>query len=162
MKIQFTLSILVFLPMFIIGQIPKDHFLDADDSVEEGYKIKPFIQKDKEIYHYNVLSELPFDNNCEDYIRKENDLNCSEMTLSILVGQQIKENTRFQGVANIYITVTEHGKVTDINIKSEPPSEDIDLILTDAVKKVRFKPAKYKRKTVKSRLWTKIDFKKWN
>jgi hypothetical protein len=162
MKLIYILAILLFLPLISIGQIPKDHFLDADETGENGYKIKPFIQKEKGIYHYNVLSELPFENNCDGYIHKENELNCSEMTLGILVGQQIKENTRYQGVSNIYLTVTERGEIIDIDIKSYPPSEQIDRILTKAVNKVSFKPAKYKRKTVKSRLWTKIDFKKRN
>jgi len=162
MKIRFLLTILLFLPLFIMAQIPKDHFLDADDSGENGYKIKPFIQKDKLIYHYEVLSALPFENDCDGKERMDGELSCSEMTLGILIGQQIKENSNYQGIGNIYFTVTEQAEIIDIKIKSYPPSEEIDRILTEAVNRVSVKPAKYKRSKVRSRLWTKIDFKKRN
>jgi hypothetical protein len=150
------------LPFISAGQIPEGHFLDADDSEEKGYKIKPFIQKDKGIYHYNVLSELPFETNCDGYDSREGELSCPEMTLGILVGQQIKQSTDYQGVAYIYFTVTEQADIDDIKIKPYPPSDEIDRLLTEAVNRVSVKPAKYNRKTVRSRLWTKIDFKKRN
>ncbi len=159
MKCRFLLTILLILPMFIVGQIPKDHFLDADDSGEDGYKIKPFIQKDKGIYHYEVLSELPFENKCKGNERIEGQLSCPEWTLGVLVGQEIKERTDYKGVGYVYFTVTEQAEIIDIKIKSNPPSDKIDRILTEAVNRIAVRPGKYKRSIVTSRLWTKIDFK---
>ena len=123
MKSRFLLSIFLILPMFIIAQIPKGHFLDADDSGEKGYKIKPFIQEEKGIYHYEVLSELPFENDCDGSKRIEGELSCSEKTLGILVGQNIKERIDYQGVGNVYFTVTETAEIINIKIKSYPQED---------------------------------------
>jgi hypothetical protein len=162
MKIKFILLISLCIPMLLMGQVPEDHFLDADDSGKDGYTIKPFIQEDNGIYHYTVLSELPFENDCDGSETAEDQLTCPEQTLALLVGQQINESTYYQGVVNVYFTVTERGEITNINIKTQPPSLEIEQILTEAVKQIQVRPAKYKQKTVKSRLWTKIDFKKRN
>ena len=159
MKIKFILLISLCIPMLLMGQVPEGHFLDADDSGKDGYAIKPFIQEDKGIYHYEVLSELPFENDCNGSGTAEGQLTCPERTLAFLVGQQINESTNYKGVGNIYLTVTERGNITNINVKTLPPSQEIEQILTDAVKRIQVRPAKFKHRTVKSRLWTKIDFK---
>ncbi|TXD81152.1 hypothetical protein ESY86_19180 [Subsaximicrobium wynnwilliamsii] len=65
------LTLLLLIPILAIGQIPKGHFLDADDSTESGYKSKPFIQDKEGIYHYAVLTALPFDNDCASGLSEE-------------------------------------------------------------------------------------------
>ena len=144
--------------MFAIGQIPKGHFLDADDSAEKGYKLKPYKQKKKGIYHYAILTELPFENDCESEISKKEQIACAEKNLNRLISEKLNSETKFKGNVYIYLTVTEKAEIIDIKIKSYPQSNEIDKIIQQTTKQIKVRPAKFKKKVVKSRLWTKLEF----
>lgn len=145
--------------MFAIGQIPKGHFLDADDSAEKGYKLKPFKQKKEGIYHYAILTELPFENDCKNGISEKEQIACAEKTLKGLINEKLNSETEFKGNVYIYLTVTKKAEIIDIKVKSYPQSDEIDKIIKQATEQIKVRPAKYKRKVVSSRLWTKLEFK---
>lgn len=46
----------------------------------------------------------------------------------------------------------------DIKVKSYPQSNEIDKIIKQATEQIKIRPTKYKKKVVKSRLWTKLEF----
>ena len=144
--------------MFAIGQIPKGHFLDADDSAEKGYKLKPFKQKKKGIYHYAILTELPFENDCENGVSEKEQIACAEKNLNGLISEKLNSETEFKGNVYVYLTVTEKAEIIDIKVKSYPQSDEIDKIVKQATEQIKVRPAKYKKKVVKSRLWTKLEF----
>ena len=144
--------------MFAIGQIPKRHFLDADDSVEKGYKLKPFKQKKEGIYHYAILTELPFENDCESGISEKEQISCAEKNLNGLISEKLNFETEYKGNVYVYLTVTGKAEIIDIKVKSYPQSDEIDKIVKQATKQIKVRPAKYKKKVVKSRLWTKLEF----
>jgi hypothetical protein len=156
-KLNF-LTILLLIPIFVIGQIPKGHFLDADDSTEKGYKLKPFKQKKKGIYHYAILTELPFENACESGISEKEQIACAEKNLNGLISEKLTSETKFKGSVYVYCTVTEKAEIIDIKVKSYPQSDEIDKIIKQATEQIKVRPAKYKKKVVKSRLWTKLEF----
>ncbi|WP_299112575.1 hypothetical protein [uncultured Winogradskyella sp.] len=156
-KLEF-LTILLLIPMFTIGQIPKGHFLDADDSAEKGYKLKPFKQKKEGIYHYAILTELPFENDCESGISQKEQIACAEKNLNGLISEQLNSESEFKGNVYIYLTVTEKAEIIDVKIKSYPQSNEIDKIIKKATEQIKVRPAKFKKKVVKSRLWTKLEF----
>ncbi len=116
-------TILLLIPVFAIGQIPKGHFLDADDSAEKGYKLKPFKQKKEGIYHYAILTELPFENDCESGISQKEQIACAEKNLNGLIREKLNSETDFKGNVYIYLTVTEKVKIMDIKVKSYPQSD---------------------------------------
>ncbi|WP_299766581.1 hypothetical protein [uncultured Dokdonia sp.] len=157
MNRHYILIFIFFVPLMVIGQIPDGYFLDADDSVEKGYKLKPFKQKKEGIYHYAILSELPFDNNCSDTLTKEEKIKCAEDTLNELIIDHWGEPGFFKSDSYVYITIDEKGVPTDINVKSRPHHDEIELMFLDAISRVQFKPAKYKGKVVKARLWAKFE-----
>ncbi len=144
--------------MFAIGQIPKGHFLDADDSAEKGYKLKPFKQKKEGIYHYAILTELPFENDCESGISEKEQIACAEKNLNGLISENLNSESKYKGNVYIYLTVTEKAEIIDIKVKSYPQSNEIDMIIKKATEQINVRPAKYKKKVVKSRLWTKLEF----
>ena len=146
-------------PFFAIGQIPKGHFLDADDSAEKGYKVKPYKQKKEGIYHYAVLTELPFENNCGNELLEKEQINCSEEKLNELINKELTSKIEFKGSIYVYLTVTENAEVHNIKVKSYPQTTDVELLFEKATQKIKVKPGKYKNKTVKSRLWTSFNFK---
>jgi hypothetical protein len=146
------------IPIFAIGQIPKGHFLDADDLAEKGYKIKPFKQKKEGIYHYAILTELPFENNCGKELSEKEQIKCSEKHLNELISAELNSETDYKGNVYVYLTVTENAEIVDIKVKSYPQSDEIDRLFEEATKKIEVRPGKYKKKTVKSRLWTSFKF----
>jgi hypothetical protein len=152
------LTILLLIPIFSFGQIPKGHFLDADDSAEKGYKLKPFKQKKEGIYHYAILTELPFENNCGKRISEKEQITCSEKTLRSLISEKLSTKTEFKGSVYVYLTITEKSEIIDIKIKSYPQTDKIDILIKEATEKINVKAGKYKRETVKSRLWTSFKF----
>ncbi|WP_431164845.1 hypothetical protein [Tenacibaculum halocynthiae] len=152
------LTILLLIPIFAIGQIPKGHFLDADDSADKGYKLKPFKQKKKGIYHYAILTELPFEHDCESGISEKKQIACAERNLNLLISEKLNSESEFKGNVYVYLTVTEKAKIIDIKVKSYPQSDEIDKLIKEATEKINVKAGKYKRKTVKSRLWTSFKF----
>ncbi|WP_181364032.1 hypothetical protein [Algibacter marinivivus] len=156
-KLNF-LTILLLIPMFAIGQIPKGHFLDADDSAEKGYKLKPFKQKKEGIYHYAILTELPFENDCENGISEKEQIACAEKNLNGLINEKLNSETEFNGNVYVYLTVTEKAEIIDIKVKSYPQSDEIDKLIKQATEQIKVRPAKYKKKVVTSRLWTKLEF----
>ena len=156
-KLNF-LIILLLMPIFAIGQIPKGHFLDADDSAEKGYKLKPFKQKKEGVYHYAVLTELPFENDCERRISEKQQIECAERNLKALINEKINSETEFKGNASVYLTVTKNAKIIDIKVKSYPQSDEINQLLKEATEKIEVKAGMYKKKTVTSRLWASFDF----
>lgn len=156
-KLNF-LTILLLIPMFAIGQIPKGHFLDADDTAEIGYKLKPFKQKKEGIYHYAILTELPFENDCESGISEKEQIACAEKKLNGLISEKLNSETEFKGSVYVYLTVTEKAEITNIKVKSYPQSDKIDKIIKQVTEQIKVRPAKYKKKVVKSRLWTKLEF----
>ena len=160
---KYKLNILTFLlliPIFAIGQIPKGHFLDADDSAEKGYKVKPFKQKKQGIYHYAILTELPFENNCGEGLSEKEQIDCSEEKLRELINEKMISEIEFKGnvYVYVYLTVTEKGEIEDIKIKSYPKTDEIDKIFKEATEKIEVRPGKYKKKSVKSRLWTNFKY----
>ncbi len=146
------------MPIFAIGQIPKGHFLDADDSAEKGYKLKPFKQKKEGIYHYAILTGLPFENNCEKRISEKKQIECAEINLKKLISEKMNSETEFKGNASVYLTVTKNAEIIDIKVKSYPQSDEIDQLLKEATEKIEVKAGTYKKKTVTSRLWTNFNF----
>ncbi|WP_138432901.1 energy transducer TonB [Winogradskyella algicola] len=158
-KYQLNILALIFLvPIFASGQIPKDHFIDADDSVERGYKVKPFKQEKEGIYHYAVLSELPFENNCDSNLSEKEQIACSEETLRDFIYPKISSEINFKGNVYVYLSVTETSEVTDVTVSSSPNSETINTLVKEALNTIDFKPGKFEDNVVKSRLWTSLTF----
>jgi len=159
-KHKFTvLTFLLLIPIFSIGQIPKGHFLDADDSAESGYKVKPFIQKKEGIYHYAILTELPFENDCASGLSEKKQIKCSEMKLKALISRNFTQEMELTGKVYVYLTVTENAQIEDIKVESYPQSNLIDDLIKKATEKIKVRPGKYNGKTVRSRLWTSFQFK---
>jgi len=156
MKLYKSVSIIILSlnSLFCLAQIPKDHFIDADDSSPNGYKLKPFIQKEKGIYHYSILSELPFDNSCSD---KESKV-CSENTLRKSIYNLLNNDLNFRGNVYVYLSVDSVSKANNIKVSSYPKSERINQAINKAIHKIDFKVGKYKDKKVISRLWTSLSF----
>jgi len=152
------LTFLLLLPIFAIGQIPKGHFLDADDSTEKGYKVKPFEQKKEGIYHYAILTELPFENDCEKGMSEKEQITCSENRLHELISEKLTSEIEFKGSVYIYLTVTENAEIKDIKVKSFPQTDEIDKLFKEATEKIEVKAGKYKKNTVNSRLWTSFKY----
>ena len=146
------------IPLISVAQIPKGHFLDADDNAEKGYKLKPFIQEKEGIYHYAILTELPFENNCSINLSQEEQIKCSEETLNQLIIDNWGEPGYFKSSSYVYLTINEKGEPIDIKIKSYPHEDEIEPMYVSAIKRIKFKPAKYKGKIVKSRLWAKFEY----
>jgi len=156
-KIYFSIIFLL-ASLTSIGQIPEGHFLDADDTAEKGYKLKPFIQEKEGIYHYAVLDELPFENNCSNELNQKEKIECSENTLNILITDNWGKPGFFKSSSYVYITIDENGKAVDIKVKSYPHHDEIEPMYIDAIERIEFKPAKYKGNAVKTRLWTAFDY----
>lgn len=152
------LTFLLVIPIFAIGQIPKGHFLDADDSAEKGYIIKPFKQKRKGIYHYAILTELPFENDCSKGLSEKEQIKCSEKNLNGLISEKLTSEIEFKGSVYIYLTVTENAEIKDIKVKSYPQTDEIEKLFKEATEKIVVKAGKFKNKTVKSRLWTSFKY----
>jgi hypothetical protein len=152
------LTFLLLLPVLAIGQIPKGHFLDADDSAEKGYKVKPFKQKKEGIYHYAILTELPFENDCDNGLSEKEQIDCSENKLNELISEKLTSGIKFKGSVYVYLTVTENSEIQNIKVKSYPQTDEIDKLFKEATEKIEVRPGKYKRKTVKSRLWTSFKY----
>ncbi|MFD0989749.1 hypothetical protein ACFQ1R_06555 [Mariniflexile jejuense] len=158
---KYKLNILTFLlliPSFAIGQIPKGHFLDADKTAERGYKVKPFKQEKEGIYHYAVLTELPFENNCESGLSEKEQIACSEKNLRNLIYPKLTSKLNFKGNVYVYLTITEDAQITDLTVNSYPNSESTNDLIEEAIKTVEFKPGKFENEIVKSRLWTSFTF----
>lgn len=142
------LILFMVLPTLSFAQIPKGHFLDSDG------EIKPFKQEEKEIYHYAVLSELPFENTCP----KKNQINCTEEKLSELINDGLKNKPKYKGRAYVYFTVNENAEIKDVNVTSYPKSNSINNLLEKVTKKLTMRHAQYNGRIVKTRLWTYLVF----
>ena len=158
---KYKLNILTFLlliPIFAIGQIPKGHFLDADKTAERGYKAKPFKQEKEGIYHYAVLTELPFENDCDSGLSEKEQIACSEKNLRNFIYPKLSSDIKFKGNVYVYLTVTEDSKVTDVTVSSYPNSESTKNLIKEALNSIEFRPGKFENEIVKSRLWTSFTF----
>jgi hypothetical protein len=158
---KYKLNILTFLllvPIFAIGQIPKGHFLDADKTAERGYKAKPFKQEKEGIYHYAVLTELPFENDCDSALSEKEQIACSEQNLRNFIYPKLPSEIKFKGNVYVYLTVTEDSKVTDITVSSYPNSESTNNLIKEVLNSIEFRPGKFENEIVKSRLWTSFTF----
>lgn len=153
------LTLLFLLPIISIGQIPKGHFLDADDSSKTGYKLKPFKQKKKGTYHYAVLTELPFENKCQKGLSEQERIDCSEKQLRELIEEKLPKTIDYKGNINLYLTVTKDSKIKEIKIKTYPKNDEIETLFEEVVKQIKVRPGKYKKKIVDSRLWTYFNLK---
>lgn len=151
------LIFLLLVPIFVIGQIPEKHFLDADSSAPRGMKIKPFIQKEKGIYHYAVLTELPFENNCNEITNEREKIKCSERNLRKLIFEKL-DDIDFRGSVYAYLTVNKNKVITDISVRSYPKSEKLNEKIEEAIKKIDVKYGEYDGQEVISRLWTSFSF----
>jgi len=157
---KYKLNILTFLlliPIFAIGQIPKEHFLDADSSAPRGMKIKPFIQKEKGIYHYAVLTELPFENDCVGITDEREKIKCSERNLRKLIFDKLND-IDFRGSVYAYLTVNKNKDITDIAVRSYPKSEKVNEKIEEAIKKLDVTSGEYDGQEVITRLWTSFSF----
>jgi hypothetical protein len=144
--------------MFSIGQIPKGHFLDADDTAEKGYKVKPFKQETEGIYHYAVLTELPFANDCTNGLSEKEQISCAEKNLRKSIYQKLSSINDFKGDVYVYLTVTKDEKITDITVNSYPKLESINNLIKEATESIVMKAGKYNDEIVTSRLWTSFTF----
>lgn len=156
-KLNF-LTILLLIPIFAIGQIPKGHFLDADDTTEKGIKLKPFKQEKEGIYHYAVLTELPFANDCVNGLSEKEQIACSEEHLRNFIYPNLNSDIDFKGNVYVYLTITEDAQVTNVTVSSYPKSESTNKLIRDSIESIEFRPGKYEDKIVKSRLWTSFTF----
>jgi len=157
-KYKFTFLILLLLiPIFSIGQIPKGHFIDADSSAPRGMKMKPFIQKENGVYHYAVLTELPFTNNCNGLTKEREKIQCSERNLRKLIFENL-DKINFSGSVYAYLTVTKSSEIIDISVRSYPNSEETNKKIKEGIEKLDVKTGKYDGKEVISRLWTSFSF----
>mgnify|MGYP003149020352 CR=1 FL=1 len=146
-KLKFLMLVLL-LPVFGLAQIPKGHFLDSDG------EIKPFKQESKGLYHYAILSELPFENNCQKKQSEKKRIICAEDSLSDLLQKQLTLETDYKGRVYIYLTVNKNAEIEDVHITSYPNSNEINKAVNSATKNLAVKPAIYNDQIVKARLWT--------
>ena len=144
--------------MFTIGQVPNGNSLNEEDSVERGYKSKPFIQEEEEIYHYAVLTELPFVNDCANGLSEKAQISCSENNLRKLIYQKLNSENDFKGNVYVYLTVTKNAEITNIAVSSYPKSELINNLIKEATESIEVKAGKYNDEIVTSRLWTSFTF----
>ena len=156
-NIFIILTIFILIPFFAIGQIPKGHFIDADSSAPKGMKMKPFIQKEDGIYHYAVLTELPFENDCAGLTNEREKIQCSERNLRKLIFQNLND-INFSGSVYSYLTVTKNSKIVDISVHSYPNSEETNNKIKEGIEKLHVKTGKYDGQAVISRLWTSFSF----
>lgn len=156
-KLNFLIILLLF-PVWSNAQIPEGHFIDADQTSERGYKLKPFIQEKEGVYHYAVLTELPFVNDCEKGLLENEQISCSEKGLRQLIYQQLSSVSSFKGNVNVYFTVTKDEQITNITVSSFPKSDFVNDLIKEAIKSIEVKAGKYNEKTVTSRLWTSLTF----
>ncbi|WP_203293565.1 energy transducer TonB [Luteirhabdus pelagi] len=154
----YILPFLLLIPFLGIGQIPKGHFLDADKTAERGYKVKPFKQEKEGIYHYAVLTKLPFENNCSPELSEKEQISCSEQSLRNLIYPNLPSEIGFKGHVYVHLTITEDSKVTDLTVSSYPKSESINKIISEVITAIKFRPGEFNEKVVKSRLWTSFTF----
>ncbi len=152
------LTILLLIPFIGIGQIPKGHFLDADKTAEKGYKVKPFKQEKEGIYHYAVLTELPFENDCDSGLSEKEQIACSEQILRNFIYPKLPSEIEFKGNVYAYLTVNENSEVKNVTVNSYPKSEPTNDIIIKAINSIKFKPGKFNDKIVQSRLWTSFTF----
>ncbi|AXO79233.1 hypothetical protein DZC78_02170 [Olleya aquimaris] len=152
------LTFLLIIPFIGIGQIPKGHFLDADKTAERGYKVKPFKQEKEGIYHYAVLTELPFENDCDSGLSEKEQIACSEQNLRNFIYPKLPSEIEFKGNVYVYLTVTENSEVKNVTVNSYPKSEPTNEIIKEAINSIEFRPGKFNDKVVKSRLWTSFTF----
>lgn len=152
----FTFAIL--FPILLFGQIPKGHFIDADETVEKGYKVKPFKQVEEGIYHYAVLTELPFENDCSPELSEKEQISCSESHLRELIYQQLNSEINFAGNVYVYFTVTKEADISNMSVKSYPESKVVNNIIKDVIHNIKVKAGKYNGDLVNSRLWTSFTF----
>lgn len=146
-KLKF-LTVILLLPVFGLAQIPKGHFLDSDG------EIKPFIQERKGLYHYAILSELPFENNCPKKQSEKKRITCAEDRLSDLLRKQMALKSDYKGRVYIYLTVSREAEIEDVHVTSYPKSNEMNEIAQSATKNLSVRPARYNGEIVKARLWT--------
>ena len=146
-KLKFVMLILL-LPVFGLAQIPNGYFLDSDG------EIKPFKQEGKGLYHYAILSELPFENNCPKKQSEKKRIICAEDGLSDLLRKQLNPKSDYKGRVYVYLTVTEEAEIENVHITSYPNSNEINEAVNTATKNLSVKPAIYNDQIVKARLWT--------
>jgi hypothetical protein len=152
------LTILLLIPIFSIGQIPKGHFLDADSTEPRGMKIKPFINNEMGIYHYELITKLHFENDCNDITGEREKYQCAERNLRKLIFEKIDGKIEFKGNVYAYLTVTKGTEITDISVRSYPKSEVINQKILEGIEKINVKVGKYKGLEVTTRLWTSFSF----
>lgn len=147
------LALFFLLPFLVFGQIPKGHFLDSDG------QLKSFKQKNENLYHYAVLSELPFTNDCGSGLSEKEQIACSEKNLRGFIYPKISSSEiDFEGNVYVYLTITEDAGITDLMVKSYPNSETTNNLIKEAIKELEFRPGKFDNEIVKSRLWTYFTF----
>ncbi|GGG30898.1 hypothetical protein GCM10011344_34800 [Dokdonia pacifica] len=158
---KYTLRILTLLflvPTIAIGQIPNGYFLDADDTATSGYKAKPYKQEKEGIYHYAVLTELPFENKCSEGLSEKDQSDCAEASLRNLIYPNIPSELDFKGNVYVYLTVKKDAQIANVTVSSYPTSKTINSYIKEAIEAVTFKPGKFNDKIVTSRLWTSFTF----
>jgi hypothetical protein len=144
--------ILIIIPLTSLAQNKKNK------STEQEYQLVPFKQEEKEIYHYAVLTELPFENGCDMSLSEKERIACSEKNLRRLIYSKLDYSASFRGNVYAYITISKEAQISTINIKSYPKSEEISSSIEDAIRKVNFNQAKHQDETVTARLWTSFTF----
>lgn len=132
--------------------------MDADKTAERGYKVKPFKQEKEGIYHYAVLTELPFENDCGSGLSEKEQIACSEKNLRNFIYPKLSSEIKFKGNVYVYLTITEDAQATDVAVSSYPNSESTNNLIKQALNSINFKPGKFENKIVKSRLWTSFTF----
>lgn len=140
--------LILLLPFLGLAQIPKGHFLDSD------LEIKPFMQESEGLYHYAILSELPFENNCPKKQSEKKRIICAEDRLSDLLKKEMTLESDYKGRVYIYLTVNKEAEIEDVNVTSYPNSNEINKIVQSAAENLSVKPARYNGEIVKARLWT--------
>ena len=156
-NLSFLITLLL-VPILTIGQIPKGHFIDADKTTEKGYVVKPFKQEKKGIYHYAVLTELPFENDCANGLSEKEQIACAEKKLRKLIYEKLTSENTFKGNVYVYLTVTKDAEITDVSINSYPKSKEIEELIKEAISKIEVKAGKFNNEIVISRLWTSFTF----
>ncbi|MCF7567275.1 hypothetical protein L3X37_02700 [Sabulilitoribacter arenilitoris] len=156
-NLNFLITLLL-VPIITIGQIPKGHFIDADKATEKGYVVKPFKQEKEGIYHYAVLTELPFENDCTNRLSEKEQIACAEKKLRKLIYEKLTSENTFKGNVYVYLSVTKDAEITDVSINSYPKSKEIEELIKEAISKIEIKAGKFNNEIVISRLWTSFTF----
>jgi hypothetical protein len=125
-------------------------------SIQIGFSQTIVNKNQKDLKHFSIASEMPFENDCLDISNIEKRTRCLENELREQILSIVGSEIDYKGEMHLYFSVDKKGEPYDIIAKGFPSDPELEKLIESAVLVLELERGEFRGKKANIRCYTRV------